>query len=181
MDLNPSGKFCPICKHKNPHTATVCSYCGALLEENLTNRVATTKNTGGQINILTENVGSFIDIALIPEGGIGIYIEGAPKPYYLQMDKELIIGRKPEAALETFLDLAGIDAFNLGISRRHAMIRRKEYGYEISDLASTNGTWLNNERLVPNKPYPLTSGSQVSVGRMRFFVLYRLGLETTKK
>ena len=97
------------------------------------------------------------------------------------MDKELIIGRKTEAALEIFLDLAGIDAFNLGISRRHAMLRRKESGYEIIDLASTNGTWLNNERLVPNKPYLLTSGSQVSVGRMRFFVLYSLGLENTKK
>ncbi len=179
--MKTSGKFCPICKHKNLRTATICSYCGALLEENLTNFVATTKNTGEQSIVSADNFRSYIDVALIPADGLGIYIEGATTAYYLQMDKELIIGREPETTLETFLDLAGIDSFNLGISRRHAMLCRKESGYEIIDLASTNGTWLNNERLLPNKSYPLTSGSQVRVGRMQLFVLYRLALKSTKK
>lgn len=181
MALNVSGKFCPVCKHKNPHTATACQYCGALLDENPLNMNATTKNTGVEPNIPTENLGSFIDIALIPQGGIGIYAGGSLKADYLQLDRELIIGRKPEATDESFLDLTSLDAFNLGVSRRHAKICRTESGFEVMDLSSTNGTWLNNERLIPKKAYPFASGSQVRCGRLRLFVMYRTVLLDTKK
>lgn len=181
MDLKTSGKFCPICKHKNPHTASICGYCGALLEDSHANKVDTTKNTGEQLSTPIENGGAHIDFALIPEDGIGIYIEGIAKPYYLHIDKELIIGRKLDVTSEAVLDLSDMDAFNLGLSRRHAMICRKDSGYEIVDLASTNGTWLNTERLIPNKPYPFASGSQLRLGRMLLFVLYRYALQGAKR
>jgi len=179
--LNPSGKFCPICKNKNPRAATVCKYCGALLDETATNKVASTENIGGQLNISVEGAESFVDIALIPKGGIAIYAAGTFKPYYLNFDTELVIGRKQEAPSDTLLDLSDLDAFNQGISRRHAMIRRAESGFEIIDLSSTNGTWLNAERLIPNKRYPLASGSQLRLGRIRLFVLYHTILKGTQK
>ncbi len=181
MDLKTSGKFCPVCKHKNAYTASVCSTCGALLEENPTNKVAITENTGGQSNVPAENAGSFIDAALIPEGGIGIYAAGTFKPYYLPVDRELVIGRKAETTSDAMLDLSDLDAFNMGLSRRHAMIRRTESGFEVVDLSSRNGTWLNAERLVPNKPYPFASGSQLRIGNMRLFIMYQTVLKGTKK
>ena len=52
------------------------------------------------------------------------------------------------------------------------MIRRTDEGYVLIDLASTNGSWLNDDRLAPNKPYPLPSGSQLRFGRMRLLILY---------
>lgn len=181
MDLKASGKFCPICKHKNPHTASICGYCGALLEESHVNNADTTKNTGEQLSAPIENGGAHIDFALIPEDGIGIYIEGAAKPYYLYIENELIIGRKLDITSEAVLDLSELDAFNLGLSRRHAKICRKDSGYELIDLGSTNGTWLNTERLIPNKPYSFASGSQLRLGRMLLFILYRYSLQGTKK
>jgi hypothetical protein len=180
VKLNNSGKFCAVCKNKNEETATVCSYCGALLEENLTNKVATTSNNG-QSNAPAESVPSFIDIALIPEGGIGIYAAGSFKPYYLPVDNEIIIGRKTETSTEAILDLSDLDAFNMGLSRRHALIRRTDSGFEVMDLSSTNGTWLNAERLFPNKPYPFASGSQLRIGRLRLFVVYQTVLKGTRK
>jgi hypothetical protein len=179
--LNPSGKFCPICKNKNPRTATVCKYCGALLDEAATNIVAPTENVSGQPKVSTENAESFVDMALIPKGGIAVYAAGTFKPYYLSFDAELFIGRKQETSSEEILDLSDLDAFNQGISRRHAKIRRAETGFEIIDLSSTNGTWLNAERLIPNKPYPLASGSQLRLGRIRLFVLYSTILKGTQK
>lgn len=152
-----------------------------MLEDNHANKADTTKNTGEQLSGPIENGGSHIDFALIPEDGIGIYIEGIAKPYYLHIEKELIIGRKLDATSEAVLDLSDMDAFNLGLSRRHAMIRRKDSGYDLIDLASTNGTWLNSERLIPNKPYPFASGSQLRLGRMLLFVLYRYTLQGTKR
>ena len=183
IGLDVLGKFCPICKHKNERTALVCGYCGALLDEAFTSVAATTKNTGEPSNLPVENFGSYINVALIPEGGIGIYATGTEKPYYLHMDKGLVIGRKMEATSvsESFLDLSLLDGYNVGLSRRHAIIRRAESGFEVIDLSSTNGTWLNEERLIPNKPYPFASGAQLRLSRMRLFVVYQIVLKGTKK
>ena len=179
--MNTSRKICHICNNENEYTALVCSNCGAMLDENPTRKVAITENISGQSSAPAENVESFIDAALIPEEGVGIYVAGAFKPYYLHIYKELIIGRPKDAALEAILDLSDLDAANLGVSRRHAMIRRTDSGFEVVDLSSRNGTWLNDERLVPNKSYPFASGSQLRLGRLRLFVIYRTVLKGTKK
>jgi len=172
VDLKASGKFCPVCKNENAYTASICGYCGASLDEDFTNIGATTKNTGEPFNVSVESAGSFIDVALIPEGGIGIYVAGSSKPYYLYLDGDLVIGRAAAGSSESFLDLSDLDAFNPGLSRRHAKIRRAGSGYEVIDLASTNGTWLDNERLIPHKAYPFGSGSQLRLGRLQLFAIY---------
>jgi pSer/pThr/pTyr-binding forkhead associated (FHA) protein len=85
----------------------------------------------------------------------------------------LIFGRKSDEPSDVpILDLTELGGYQMGLSRRHAMIRRTEEGYEIIDLYSTNGSWLNDERMMPNKPYRLTNGSQLQFGRMRLLVLY---------
>jgi pSer/pThr/pTyr-binding forkhead associated (FHA) protein len=95
--------------------------------------------------------------------------------------KELVIGRPSEATLEATLDLSDLNAAQMGVSRRHAKIRRTESGFEVIDLSSRNGTWLNAERLVPNKPYPFASGSQLRLGQMRLLVFYHPVPKETKK
>lgn len=179
--MNTSGKICSICNTENAHTAFVCSNCGATLEENQTTKVAITENIGGQAYAPVENVESFIDVALIPEEGVGIYVAGAVKPYYLHVYKELIIGRPTDAALESILDLTDLDAAAMGVSRRHVMIRRTDSGFEVVDLSSRNGTWLNAERLTPNRSYPFASGSQIRLGRLQLFVIYHTVLKGAKK
>jgi len=115
-----------------------------------------------------------IDDSLIPEGGIAVYAAGSSEPLYLQIERELILGRKgDEPSEDALLDLSELGGYQAGISRRHAMIRKRENGYEIVDLASTNGSWLNDERLVPNKPVPLASGSQLLFGHMQLLVMHR--------
>ncbi|MEP7136831.1 MAG: FHA domain-containing protein [Chloroflexota bacterium] len=181
IKLDELGKFCPVCKNKNVRTALVCSYCGASLDEIPTNAVATTQKTGEQAKAPGESVVPFVDVALIPEGGVGMYIAGTFLPQYYSMDNDLIIGRKPEVTTETFLELPEADAFNLGLSRRHAMLRRAKPGFEVIDLSSTNGTWLNSERLVPNKPYSFASGAQLRFGHMRLFVIFHTDLKGLHK
>jgi len=168
-----SAKFCSICKNKNDREAIVCVHCGAVLETYLADSAGTTRSTGVQTKG-TEKTGElFIDEAMAPVSGIAIYVAGTAKPVFLSSDQEFIIGRKVQATSEVFLDLSKLGGYYLGLSRRHAMIRRTEHGYEVTDLSSSNGTWLNDERLIPHKPYLLTSGSQLRFARMQFFVLYR--------
>ncbi|NBD36505.1 MAG: protein kinase, partial [Chloroflexi bacterium] len=51
------------------------------------------------------------------------------------------------------------------VSRHHAEIRTDRRGSVLVDLDSTNGTFLNGQRLTPHQPYPLGSGAWVQVGK----------------
>jgi hypothetical protein len=118
-----------------------------------------------------------IDDELIPANGIAIYVAGLDKRLSASIESELVFGRKvPETkSKEPMLDFSDLGGYQLGMSRRHAKVRRAGNGYEVIDLSSRNGTWLNNERLVPEKPYPLANGAQLQLGRMRLYVFHRTG------
>lgn len=171
MKLNNPGKPCPICSNENEENASVCRHCGAWLEDNPTRFIASDEHA----NASTLQMEPFLDAKSIPEDGIGIHVEGEPSPLYVPIYWQLIIGRTREdtSASQAFLDLSSMNAAAMGVSRRHAMIRRNPSGYEITDLSSTNGTWLNDEKLVPNKPYSFASGSQIRIGKLRLLVIYR--------
>ncbi len=49
-------------------------------------------------------------------------------------------------------------------SSRHAEIRSQGQEYSITDLGSTNGTFVNEQQLSPNMPRPLQSGDRVRIG-----------------
>ena len=67
---------------------------------------------------------------------------------------------------------------HLGVFRH--LVRVGDTG-EVIDLSSRNGTWLNEGQLMPNKPYPFASGSQLRLARMRLFILYRPITEAKRK
>src|ERR1041384_7412488 len=52
-----------------------------------------------------------------------------------------------------------------GVSRRHTMIQQKEAGIYISDLGSTNGTYVNNSRVTSE--YRLKTGDRVEIGSVK--------------
>ncbi|MCA9873423.1 MAG: FHA domain-containing protein [Ardenticatenaceae bacterium] len=52
------------------------------------------------------------------------------------------------------------------ISREHAQIRREGWRVFLEDLGSTNGTYLNNERIL--EPMQLRDGDQIQVGDVLF-------------
>jgi hypothetical protein len=178
-NLDISAKFCPVCKKKNELEAMVCVHCGALLESFSTGS-ATTKATDLPMDGTAKTEELLFDEAMIPVGGIAFYVAGTSRPIFSSSDKEFIIGRKVGETSDALIDLSNLGGYQLGLSRRHVTIRKADSGYEVIDI-STNGTWLNGEQLIRNKPYPLASGSQLRLARMRFFVLYRLGVEAKQK
>lgn len=52
------------------------------------------------------------------------------------------------------------------------MIQRQENRVEIMDLHSSNGTFLNGARLLPEKFYELKSGTVVQLGRLKLIAIY---------
>jgi hypothetical protein len=67
------------------------------------------------------------------------------------------IGRRPNNAIR--LD----DDF---VSGEHALLAWRDGRWYLSDVASTNGTFLNNEQVL--QPRPLNWGDLIGIGRVRF-------------
>ncbi|NUM46988.1 MAG: FHA domain-containing protein [Anaerolineales bacterium] len=55
------------------------------------------------------------------------------------------------------------------VSRQHAQIEKTDAGYLLTDLNSTNGTFLNDKRLT--HPTYLRIGDAITIGPARFLVL----------
>jgi hypothetical protein len=53
-------------------------------------------------------------------------------------------------------------------SSRHATLRPEGQSYSITDLGSTNGTFVNEQMLSPNAPYTLNPGDRIRIGDATF-------------
>ena len=50
------------------------------------------------------------------------------------------------------------------VSRQHAEIRRESFGYAVRDLGSSNGTFVNGQRLSADESRPLRDGDTLRLG-----------------
>lgn len=57
------------------------------------------------------------------------------------------------------------------VSGRHGNITRDPAGWKITDIGSTNGTYINGARLTPNTPAALVKGNKVVIATIEFTVL----------
>lgn len=178
--MHVSENICPICKMKNELEATVCGHCGAALSDPFLDSGYKTKTTDMQA-LTPEMIGEWslkeAKEIVVPDSGIAFYVDGHSMPAYIDSRGEFVLGRKSGTTSEMLLDLAPFGGYSLGLSRRHAAIRWTGDGYEVLDLGSVNGTWLNEQRLAPHTSYPLPSRSHLRLGRMRILVLYRSTIE----
>lgn len=83
-----------------------------------------------------------------------VIVQGPKKGKTLKLDQELIIGRGEKAGLA--LD----DTY---VSTVHARIFEKGGTYMLEDLGSTNGTYINRQRVTSQ--IELQRGDQVKIGK----------------
>jgi pSer/pThr/pTyr-binding forkhead associated (FHA) protein len=88
--------------------------------------------------------------------------------------EEIILGREdPVSGVYPGVDTTPHDGDEAGVSRQHAVIRRKDGGYTLEDLNSTNFTFLNQQKLTPKIEHDLKDGDQVRLGRLA--LTFRVG------
>ncbi len=63
------------------------------------------------------------------------------------------------------------------ISRRHARLQRLPHGWLLIDLQSSNGTWVNGDKV--GVPYLLQDGDQLLLGEQR--LVFRVGRGSAPK
>ncbi|MDO4295180.1 MAG: FHA domain-containing protein [bacterium] len=55
------------------------------------------------------------------------------------------------------------------VSRLHVKIERTEQGFQITDLNSTNGTWVGEHLLEANETFPLKENDKIRLADLTFW------------
>lgn len=161
-------KFCRVCKLANNPNDLVCNFCGAVFVDLHRNDETTRNMTNRRTTDLLENY----DELNLSTQGMAFFLFGKTQPFAVQQEDILYLGRPEKESTEVFINLGLVDGFNQGVSRRHAMIQREGNRVEIMDLSSINGTFLDGNRLLPNKFYELKSGTVIQLGRLKLIAIF---------
>lgn len=102
----------------------------------------------------------------------GAYLKAENDAIFLLDKPVILLGRVSRRKVgEVDIDLGSF--FKEGeeyISRQHARIETLVDRRMLIDLASKNGTWVNETRLPPNQPYALREGDVIDLGSVRWGV-----------
>ncbi len=166
-------KSCPACHKEIKADSTTCAYCGtvlvALLPSRTTSHIQPPPITRQPI---PEKV---IQITRLYADILVFQVYGYEQPILVRASGgEVTLGRYNPGDLAPSVDLTPYNGSQLGVSRKHAIIIRQESGYVVKDIGSTNGTWLNDGRLIPDEIYPLQPGDLLRLGQINLNVYFRL-------
>lgn len=102
-----------------------------------------------------------------------LLIRGLPERLMLTEDKDLVLGRfNMDNHLDSEVDLSPYGANDRGVSRHHACLQIKNNHLYITDLGSTNGTFIAGTRLNPQQATLLHKGAEVLLGRLQVQILF---------
>jgi pSer/pThr/pTyr-binding forkhead associated (FHA) protein len=148
--------FCNQCGHRNPPGSNFCSSCGAAL--NLSEVEDTTMT---HVVTPTEERDADEDLKVSPdelEAGAALLVvrKGPNEGSKYVLDAEVTrAGRHPDS--DIFLD-------DITVSRRHAEIIRRTDGFQVLDVGSLNGTYVNRDRVEEAK---LSNGDELQIGKFK--------------
>ncbi|MBC8171570.1 MAG: FHA domain-containing protein [Anaerolineae bacterium] len=103
-----------------------------------------------------------------------IEIQGSDVPLLLLPRRETFIGRvDPGSGDIPELDLSPYAAYQMGVSRRHALIRWEDNQMHVLDLGSRNGTYINGKKAQPHQSLKLHDGDEMRLGKMSLRLYFR--------
>jgi hypothetical protein len=162
------SKTCANCGHENLPGALECAECHAPLP------AIETVQVPDEI-LLLPSATTKVEVELPPflKGHtLALYIAGEAQPIIIKDKEEIVLGRSIPDETGPTVDLTRFNAHVMGVSRRHAAIRTDHETRTIIDLESSNGTWVNENRLTPSQPHPLKNGDQIRLGQLICFVYF---------
>lgn len=117
------------------------------------------------------------DITSLDRKELILVVRGIVERFILHENISLILGRGAArtGSLEHhhFVDLTPHEAAERGVSRRHARIDIHDGQVYLTDLGSTNGSWLAGQKLIPHQPAMIRKGNEIMLGRLTMQVVFR--------
>lgn len=105
---------------------------------------------------------------------VALVVRGMTEPIRFSESKtDVVLGRGDlRSPQRPDLDLTHLGAAERGVSRRHARLELAENKLYITDLDSSNGTFVKGIRLNPYTPTLLHSGDEVLLARLAFSITF---------
>jgi hypothetical protein len=158
MDL---VKLCPACNEENPVSEVICRVC-------MTNLASVSPVPAGSARGFRDGgkvVKGNVDETNVSESEKPASDRTLHVPAVLTL--QLSDGRAIPVASGGVLGRSGgaslfFEGFQT-VSRRHAKVDFRGGAWQIEDLQSTNGTWVNGKRLGPGQPCLLKAGDVVAL------------------
>ena len=153
---------CPRCGHRNPLGSNFCSSCGSSLGEHPEDtatlayapQVVVDLGSGAGSSLEAEDDG--IEQVEADHQGILVVTRGPNVGARIPLaEARLTVGRHPESDL--FLD-------DITVSRRHAEVTYSGGRYQVRDVGSLNGTYVNRRRV---EEAWLEGGDEVQIGKFK--------------
>ncbi len=145
------------------HTIT-CPHCGHVLSDDTT-------------LVRKDNVRDMLPLASITHSleseasTLGLRVTQSGRPICLPDASTIYLGRCDERrSIYPDIDLTQDDGALYGVSRQHACIYQGDDGAYIEDINSTNGTFINGQRLAPMQMHPLHNGDRLKLGQLEMQV-----------
>jgi hypothetical protein len=188
MTSNPEPKdqlTCPVCGRDNRAGTQICRYCGSLIgTAGRSSPMTRALRTGTRQ--LQEDAARVLDSqpAEKPDGSnnyqtgmsLKLQVEGTPKSIVITPDmlkEQVIIGRRdPITEQSPPVDLDDFAGYRMGVSRKHAILELLNGNLMVSDLGSSNGTYLNGKRLPMRQPQVVINGDMIRLGQIAITVQF---------
>jgi len=108
---------------------------------------------------------SVIDSAQLGETKLSLKLTRSGERIIKNSQAELVVGRAHKQSTPD-IDLGPHNGAKAGVSRRHARFVQEKDSWFLEDLGSTNGTYLNGERISPNQKMVVKKGDKVRFGQI---------------
>ena len=195
---------CPSCRYDNMEGALMCEACGKPLHARhstatkaLEDEKAVPDTLSVPVSDLLGNIGAAESGAPMGSAGpaiLGREMEeflvsarlviptegGEVSEHVIAVEDRIVIGRVDHRTdFLPDLNLSRYAAWEKGVSRLHAAVHREGTQLYLVDLASTNGTYVNGERLNPREPHLLADGDTIRLGlfELKIYYQYSAGIE----
>lgn len=166
---------CSNCGQSNREGMLFCENCGFSL----------TDAAEGQATVPTRRIATDPDESIAkatwgaarfqPGTNVILHVKDASEPMTILPKGRLVVGRSDNnSSVQPDIDLAPFGAIEKGVSRQHAAIELSgDDTLMVLDVGSSNGTYLNGQRLLPNQPRVLRDGDEVRFGKLIAHVYFK--------
>ena len=161
---------CPNCGKKNRRVDVFCYACGNILEPE-GGKFDTQHFSNATNDLYRDDYFGPDSVMIVELRDSEQYFELRPQ----NRDHEVVVGRSTgNSAMIPDIDLAEHQGDKLGVSRLHLAIKHdaEHDAVQIYDLGSSNGTYINGQKLHPKELRVLRHNDELRLGRLVMRVFF---------
>jgi hypothetical protein len=165
--------ICPNCKHQEIDGTIFCTQCGGQLMSAPVIETHKINTSEARLKIKGDTVPFRATPPEAPDAWISLHILDSGQIISLAERTEFTLGRISEGQpIMPDVDLTPFNAYANGVSRLHAVLKQGSESAVIMDLGSSNGTYVNGNRLTSHVEEPINHGDVVHLGKLKIQLLF---------